>query len=67
MGTRRLHLDGFDDDFLSFLRREHRGLASRPHDQHRRRAVPLLKFEQRRERGEVHRAVLIERRDQRNE
>ena len=63
----RLHLRGLNDDFLSFFRREHRGFAGRAHDQHRRRAVRLLEFEQRRKGGKIDRAVFVERRDQRNE
>ena len=40
--ARRLHLGGLDDDGLLFLRRKHRGLAGRAHDQHRGRALILL-------------------------
>ena len=64
---RRLHLRALDDDLLLLLGREHRGLAGRAHDQHRRGAVVLLELEQRAERREVDRAVLVERRDHRDE
>ncbi len=65
--ARRLHLGGLDDDLLLFFGRQHRGLAGRAHDQHRRRAALFLEFEQRAKRGEIDRAVLVERRDQRDE
>ena len=63
----RLHLRRLDDDLLLLLGRQHGGLAGRAHDQHRLGAVLLLEPQQGLERREIHRAVLVERRDQRDE
>ena len=50
--------------FFFSSRGEHGGLAGRAHDKGRRGAVVSLELEQRAERLEVDRAVLVERRDQ---
>ena len=62
-----LHFRGLDDDLFLFFRREHGSLAGRAHDQDRGGAVVGLKFQQRSERLEIDRAVLVERRDQGDE